>query len=182
MGDDVQHSLKKERFLEAFAKCGIITVAAEAAGCNRLTHYKWLKEDPEYPARFADAKEAAADRIDAEIVRRGVQGVEEPVFGTVYNDDGKPIKKDVVGHIRKYSDLLLIFRAKLLRPEYRERYEIEMKDTTDAEQRQRFLARRMASLDQLLAGPGSRAGDNGDDAGGNGRLGGNGRASPESPT
>jgi len=180
---DLSQGEKKDRFLEAYAKCGIITVAAEAAGVNRQCHYAWLKEDPNYPARFADAKEAAADRIDAEIVRRGVTGVDEPVFGTIYSEEGKPLKKDVVGHIRRYSDVLLIFRAKLLRPEYRERYELEVKDTSDGKQRADFVSRRLADIDRLLSRSGGVQGPADAHSGnGNGRsVGGNGKPGPHEP-
>ena len=47
------------------------------------------------------------DELEAEARRRAVQGVRQPVF-----HQGK-----VVGHIRKYSDLLLIFLLKHRRPE-----------------------------------------------------------------
>ena len=60
--DETAHP-KKDAFLAAYAQCGNVTTAAKAAGCARRTHYDWLKEDPDYPARFAQAREeAAADK------------------------------------------------------------------------------------------------------------------------
>jgi len=115
---------KKDRFLDAFAALGNITAAAKMAGCNRQAHYNWMKEDPEYPRRFADAKAQANDRIDGEIIRRGMYGIDEPVFRTAYNKDGKPVGTEIVGYIRRYSDQLLIAAAKANMPEkYRERHE-----------------------------------------------------------
>lgn len=114
---------KKERFLAAYAKVGVITTAADVAGCNPRAHFNWMRDDPDYPARFAAAKEQAADRAEQEIVRRAITGVDEPVYGTTY-ENGKPVGKKIVGHIRRYSDTLLIFWAKALRPDkFRERYE-----------------------------------------------------------
>jgi hypothetical protein len=52
-------------------------------------------------------------------------------------------------------------------------------EATESEQRDRFIARRMASLDQLVAGPGSGPSNGDDHPGGNGRLGGNGQAGPD---
>jgi hypothetical protein len=194
MAEGVGQSEKKDRFLAEYAKCGIIQAAATLAECNRQCHYAWMNEDPDYPARFADATEAAADRNDAEIHRRAVLGVDEPVFGTIYDTReyivteagkrisnphyGKAIGKGVVGHVRKYSDTLLIFRQKFLRPGYREHHTIEVKDLTDAQQRDGFLARRLAEVNQLLSGPDRGGGGAAADPEGNGKLGGNGQAGP----
>ncbi len=42
---------KKKIFLEALKEqLGIVTPTAKQTGINRTTHYKWLKEDPEYKA------------------------------------------------------------------------------------------------------------------------------------
>jgi hypothetical protein len=61
------------------------------------------------------AKEMAADRLEEEAWRRAVDGVEEPV-GFYRGEPG--------AYVRRYSDTLLIFLLKGLRPEkYRERYE-----------------------------------------------------------
>jgi hypothetical protein len=181
MAGPIDHTApKKERFLQAYALVGVITAAAGEAGCNPRAHYNWMKEDPEYPARFAAAKEEAADRLDAEIVRRAVTGYEEPVFGTIYNEAGKPLRKDVVGHIRRYSDVLLMFRAKALRPEmYRERfdYNVKTEDVTDDGQRTQYLERCLARLGGLERS--GQPGDQATDGNGKPRLGGNGEGGAE---
>ncbi len=93
---------------------GTITHAATKAGINRKTHYNWLESDPEYAARFKEADEEATDNLEREARRRAVEGVDEPVF----------YQGDIVGHIRKMSDTLLIFLLKGAKPEkYRERFE-----------------------------------------------------------
>lgn len=107
--------IQRERFLEAFALVGNVTDAANEAGIDRGLHYDWLKSDPEYAARYAQAAERAVDALEREARRRAVVGTEEPVYHL-----GKP-----VGSIRKYSDVLLIFLLKGARPEkYRDRWEL----------------------------------------------------------
>ena len=106
---------KKRAFLRAYAETANITYAARAGECSRNAHYKWLKTDQAYQEIFQEAKQEAIELLEGEARRRAVQGVEEPVY----------YKGEVVGARQKYSDILLIFLLKALRPEkYRERYEI----------------------------------------------------------
>jgi hypothetical protein len=90
--------------------------AAEAAGVSLKTGYNWRHDDTD--TAFQDgvklAMELACDRIEAEIRRRAIEGVEEPV----YQQGG------MVGTVRRFSDTLLIFLAKGAMPQkYRERFE-----------------------------------------------------------
>ncbi len=104
----------QDRFLDAFEKVGNLTTAAQLATIDRQTHYNWLKSDPGYKERFADTEEKAHDGLEQEARRRAVVGVDEPVY----------YKGEVVGYVRKMSDVLLIFLLKGARPEkYRERFE-----------------------------------------------------------
>ena len=105
--------LKKQRdFLVKYLEVATIFHAAAAVGITRKTHYDWLDHDPEYATAFADARECATDVLEKEARRRAVDGVDEPVY------QGRRL----VGHIRKYSDTLLIFLMKGARPDiYRER-------------------------------------------------------------
>ena len=106
----------KKAFIAAYRELGNITGAAAAAGVNRSSHYRWLEVDPDYPARFEEAHEAAIDSLEGEARRRAVEGVEKPVF-----QGGQQ-----VGTIRTYSDVLLIFLLKGAMPEkYAERRRIE---------------------------------------------------------
>lgn len=110
---EIRHP-KKRAFLTAFAKVGTVTHAAEIAGVNRDTHRIWLQKDPEYAAAFERAKDAFADLLEKVALERATEGWEEPVF-----QGGKE-----VGRVRKFSNTLLIFLLKGLRPDkYRERYE-----------------------------------------------------------
>jgi hypothetical protein len=107
-------------FLEELAKCGNVLEASAAAGSPRGSFYKLRKEDEEFAQAWDDALEMAADIMEREAFRRAVEGVDEPVFGSLGNNQGS----GEIGAVRKYSDTLLIFLLKGARPQkYRERYE-----------------------------------------------------------
>lgn len=155
-----QREGRQTAFLAAYAKTGNITVAANKAGINRGTHYEWVESDPDYAERFQDAGEEAADYLEAEARRRAVVGVEEPV-GWYKGEPG--------GTVRKYSDTLLIFLLKGLRPEkFRERHShehsgpdggpVEVRQLSDDElvERSRKLANRVAATSEAHRGNGRR--------------------------
>ena len=82
------------------------------AGIDRGTHYDWLKADK---AAFEAVQDQAAQALEDEAVRRAYEGAERPVY-----QGGKK-----VGVVQEYSDTLLIFLLKGLRPaKYRERYDV----------------------------------------------------------
>lgn len=143
----IRQPKKQRAFLAAYAELGTVLHAAEAAGINRCTHNAWLA-DPVYAEAFEEAKEAAAERLEREAIRRAVEGVEKPVY-----QGGQ-----MVGTIREYSDTLLIFTLKGLRPEkYRERFQVSVitEDAIDAEIRRLHeeLARREAGEAAGAAAP-----------------------------
>ena len=137
---------KKRAFLAAYSDMGIIGPAAEFACIDRRTYFFWLAESerenptPEAIA-FKDAakhaQELANDKLEAECIRRARNGTDEPVF-----QGGK-----LVGKIKKYSDLLLIFALKANRPDkFRDNVEIvhryEKLSDADVQQRLNDYARR----------------------------------------
>ncbi len=69
---------RKSAFLTAYAKLARITEAAKAAGVDRAQHYRWMTEDPDYPARFQDACRDAAQTIEDSAVERALVGQYEP--------------------------------------------------------------------------------------------------------
>lgn len=105
-------------FLSHFAVLGVITEAAVAAGVDRERHYEWLADPEKYPnyrEAYENAREKAADRLEAEATRRAVDGWEEPVF-----QQGMQ-----VGLIRRHSDRMLEILLKARRPErFRERHDV----------------------------------------------------------
>lgn len=106
--------LKKRALLAALARTGNVSEAARAARVDRNCYYDWRKEDKVFKAAAEAALEEAADRLEAEARRRAEAGVPEPVF----------YRGRKVATIRRYSDTLLIFLLKGVRPEkFRERFE-----------------------------------------------------------
>jgi hypothetical protein len=100
-------------FTDTLAGTGCATAACRAAGISRVTAYAWCRRDPEFRAAWDIALAIGADALEDE-ARRRAMGWDEPVF-----HDGRQI-----GVVRRYSDTLLIFLLKGLKPEkYRERRE-----------------------------------------------------------
>ena len=74
--------------------------AAEVAGVNRTSVYRWLEHDAEFAVGFHQAEEASTERLEREAYHRATRR-------------------------RQPSDALLIFLLKARRPErYRDRYEV----------------------------------------------------------
>jgi hypothetical protein len=134
---------KKAAFLRVFMDTASITRACEIVGMNRERHYTWLEKDPDYKARFAVAVDRAADRLEDEGVRRAKRGTEkwvmykgQPCYDVKRDANGEPIRdkdgrfeldmrKPLV--IREYSDVLLMFMLKGLRPDkYRDNWKGEI--------------------------------------------------------
>lgn len=126
------------RFLEELAKGLSHSAASAASGLAKRTAYDRRAADPEFAKAWDEAEQTGTDRMEDELLRRAVDGVDEPVF----------YLGQVVGHVKKFSDTALIFALKARRPEkYRERFEhtganggpIETKDVGDLD-----VARRIA--------------------------------------
>jgi hypothetical protein len=134
---------KAHAFLTAYAECGNVTKAAEAAGIDRRTHSRHLKKYPAYRALFEKAaaeaaenlKERALARIEAlddAIYTRAVEGWVEPVvyqgkftYGKVRDAKGRIQRSTEPLGIRKFSDSDAQFLLRGLKPEmYRERHEV----------------------------------------------------------
>ncbi len=118
---EIQH-VNQRRFLNAYVKCGQITKAFEEIGMERTIHYKWLR-DPVYAKAFEDAQMMVGDLLEAEAVRRAVDGVvrEKGVY-----HQGCRVGTEI---ITEYSDSLLALLLKAAKPDtYRERIEINVID------------------------------------------------------
>jgi hypothetical protein len=100
-------------FLRAYEQVGGVQRAAVNCGLSRAIHAKWKRESDEYRAAFNDLKVEVLEELEAEAHRRALHGVDEPVF-----HQGR-----ICGHIRKYSDTLLIFLLKGNNPKkYRDQF------------------------------------------------------------
>jgi hypothetical protein len=116
---DRAQQLKKAAFLESYRVLGNISRACRDAEINRSTYYDWTEHDEAFSAALNVAREEAIESLEAEARRRAVEGVERET-GVYHN--GLLIATEVE---TKYSDTLLIFLLKGLKPEkYRERMDV----------------------------------------------------------
>lgn len=67
-------------FLMTLAEAGLVGEAAQSAGINRSTAYRWYSSDVEFAQAWDAAIEASADLLEREARRRAIDGVEEPVI------------------------------------------------------------------------------------------------------
>lgn len=105
----------KQIFLMALEEHFNVSRAAKVAGCTRQWAYHERKADPEFAAAWGEIEHAWVDAAEAEIYRRAVEGVDRPVF----------YKGEIVGHVREFSDQLLVTFLKAHRPEkYREKQDV----------------------------------------------------------
>jgi hypothetical protein len=89
----------------------MVTRAARDTGVARSTVYHAREQDDAFAAAWADISEMTLERMEAEAIRRAVDGVDRAVY----------YQGEEVGLERQYSDTLLIFLLKAGRPDkYRE--------------------------------------------------------------
>lgn len=98
---------KTEAFLEALSETASVVKACEISGLSRRTAYNWRDADTDFAAQWDAALTLGTDALEDEAVRRAHEGTDKPVF----------YKGEICGHIREFSDTLLIFMLKARRPE-----------------------------------------------------------------
>lgn len=109
---------KRAGFCEYLRAGWSITAAAGKIGVARQSIYALKAKDVAFACAWDDAYESGTDLYEDEAKRRAVEGTDKPVF----------YRGEKVGHIREYSDTLLIFTLKARRPDkYRERVEQTVK-------------------------------------------------------
>ena len=110
---------KEETFLLALTENGNVSKASEIVGISRRRMYDLKKENSDFAAAWDSAVEVYIDLLEAEADRRAREGVEKPVGFHKGEHQGTFVKE--------FSDTLLIFRLKALRPEkYRERVDAKV--------------------------------------------------------
>jgi hypothetical protein len=101
----------REKFLKALAAGWSVRHAARLTTHAFQRFYELRAVDEEFAAAWSDAVEQGTQRIEDEMLRRGVEGWDEPVYQ----------KGELVGHVRKYSDPILALPHRIRRPDlYRE--------------------------------------------------------------
>ncbi len=109
---DRRMAIKKKALVRAYSTTGRITAASRAVGISRRTVYRWRDRDEGFAWAMADALAEYVEMLEAEADRRAVEGVERPIY----------YRGKVVGTKRVYSNRLLMFRLKALKPDvYRKR-------------------------------------------------------------
>lgn len=123
---------KAPKFLKELRENGgFVGKACEAVGISKQSVYVWRESDKEFAIEWDRAIDLATEDLEKEARRRAYQGVEEPVF----------YQGEVCGHIRKFSDTLLMFTIKARRPEYRDKIQVDVKQLdTDIERELAILA------------------------------------------
>lgn len=104
----------RAKFLAALAKYGFVARAARFAGIDRETARRARKSDESFAKAWDAALADYIEDLEQEADRRAYKGTLRPVFH-------KGVK---CGVIRDFSDTLLIFRLKALKPDvYKDRSE-----------------------------------------------------------
>lgn len=93
-------------FLDYLIECGNVHDAARQADLTTKQIRKFKRNNPRAQAAFQEALDMGTDAIEAELHRRAVAGIMEPVF----------YKGRRVNTVRKKSDVLLMFLLKSRRP------------------------------------------------------------------
>lgn len=112
----------KTLYLERLAETGLIMASATAVGVCYATVVDARESDPEFKAMEKEAKAYWHDVVCNAMKEQGVDGVLEPIFGGKYKDT-------IVGHSRKFTPGILALEAKRIEPEYREKFQAEVKHT-----------------------------------------------------
>lgn len=81
-------------------------MAAEKAHYHKSSVYYFKKKFKDFKRRWEDSIDYYEDMLLQEVDRRGRRGVKKPVY----------YKGEVVGDIMEYSDTLLMFQLKSMRP------------------------------------------------------------------
>lgn len=135
-------------FLDALACTCNVSKACLVAGLSRTTVYEWRSENPDFAARWDQARRVGADVIEDEAIRRAVEGIDEPIY----------YQGVLVDTVKRYSDTLAIFLLKGAKPEvYKDRIQsevsgpggapIQIDDATAAEKLRNIMARLEQRLD-----------------------------------
>ena len=117
-----QRLRKKERFLQAFRRSGVITHACEQSGVARPTVYRWLEKDEKFSIAFGIAVQESTEYLEQVAIKRAEEG----------------------------SDQLLMFLLRAKNPErYRDRADIRVTDAR--EEANRIAAENGLDAEALLA-------------------------------
>jgi hypothetical protein len=98
---------KKGQFIARYRETGNIAGSAKDIEVDRGTIYDWEEKDPDFALAMKVALDEYVSKLETEADRRAVDGFDEPVYQNGH----------LVGHKRRFSDVLLMFRLNGLAPE-----------------------------------------------------------------
>ena len=114
---------RQQLWLEAFAKCGSIGEACAITDIPVPTAEHWDTVDYYgFKRRKAWAAQMALGKVETEINRRAIEGVDHSVI----------YKGEITTTYKEYSDNLLMFKAKRLDPLYRDNYDDRTRENVPA--------------------------------------------------
>ena len=110
-----QDSDKLVVVIRELGKHGNVTQAIKTAKAARGWVYGRRQRDRFFRDAFEASRACGIEVLKDEAHRRACKGIEEPVFH----------QGEICGHVRKYSDALLMFLIKQADPSYREHRKID---------------------------------------------------------
>jgi len=109
-GEEMRLKAAQSRFLACFRVTCSATRSARAAKVNRGEHYRWLKNDPTYLARFREAMQDGLRTLEDHAVKLAFEGVKRLV-----TFKGKPVRDPVTGgwlYETEFDSQVLMFLLK----------------------------------------------------------------------
>ena len=113
----VDEADKQEKFLDAYAECGLLIPALKKSGVTETRYGKWMRTDETFVGLFKVARAAWGDKIRERINQVALKGVPEPVvykgqIQYVRDEDGEFVY-DKRGHkipvtVPKYDNRVLL--------------------------------------------------------------------------
>lgn len=107
---------RQAEWLEIVRKTGQRTIACMKIGVHRETVRRYLRKSDEFAREFEEAMQCFRESLVSEAVRRGVNGIDEPVFSRgrraldIHPEDEElpePEQRLVPAKVKRYSDSLL---------------------------------------------------------------------------
>lgn len=120
----------KRSFIRHLEKLGVIKKALSAAKVGNGLHQRWLREDPDYAAAFANAKHRLAELLEDTAVDRALHGTDTPII----------YQGAKTGSFKTYDNNLLKFLLTVKGgPEYRKREQAPAMQINNIDARQMIL-------------------------------------------
>lgn len=124
-----QTEQEKGRFLAALERSlGNVLQARQATGIGRTTHYRWLKEDPDYKEAVELIADEAVDFGESKLfeLMNGVSMLRET---GKFDEDGEPIMERVYKRAPCYSSVQFFLRTRGKKAGYGDQQVIIQKET-----------------------------------------------------